>query len=978
MSRKTRKLIWSAPLVAVLAVVGALAMFAAQGTGSVFANPLPAAPEITSVEPADGDAGRTTLVVTWTPVAGASGYRIDGSDNGFVWETLVAEDDKHTANSYMETGLTSEDTRWYRVFAANDHGVGPVSSPDSGETDEKAMPGAVRNFTAMADGGNQINLAWDPPADNGGEKITGYEIQFYNTNTAVTNPDWVALTTNTNTDTTSFTTVTVADYMKNGGYEDKDSDDLSLDPGESRTYRVRAVNVDPTGTITEDDRSEDWAEATGMTQAAVNPGAPTGLTAVNTAAGTVQLYWFAPENDGGWDISHYVIQVRRNVSGADWEDLPDVPDAGDYAADAFDTGDIGTDESYNFRITAPGAQVHQAEFSNVPETYDADGDPTTTADNATPVGWLFRVLTETTDDGADDDATGAADNMIRRSTGNSEVASIRAVARPDAADDTLAAPAVSATPNSGATPPILAQKQQINLSIDVPDTATNVTTQNAYRIDVSDDAGITWKQLVRDTRFTGFGDHREYEHVGLPYDETMHYRVFAVGTNWRRNVGPASALVTGSTAASEAPGKVTGVMASSPDLMTIEASWSAPEENGGQPIVKYQYQYVVDDDDGRPDAGDWAQTGDEAPMPALTDNVYTDDAELMETIELMAANALTKDELYHIRVRAVNMEAGLRTDANDQTEGPWSDAASFSTGDPTPPNMVEGLTSQVATDTNGNDAGVLLLWNKPGDGPDVASYEIQRKIGDGEWEHPTDDAEESTAQRTSFTDPRHHMMDETLAYQVRAVNAAGESGWTMVDYPREPGTHTHVAASGTIPDQTVTVDATETVDASMYFSNNTGAMYEAMSDMPMYATAMADANTGVVTITGVAAGTATITVTATSGAVEATQMFEVMVTEAALGKPTGVMATVEVDATNPDVDVYNVKVDWMDGANADVHWIHLLDLSDWSKLRSERIPGSPSPMTHTFINVDPGTYLAIVESTLGADYDYAYKAVAVE
>ena len=33
MSRKTRKLIWSAPLVAVLAVVGALAMFAALSPG---------------------------------------------------------------------------------------------------------------------------------------------------------------------------------------------------------------------------------------------------------------------------------------------------------------------------------------------------------------------------------------------------------------------------------------------------------------------------------------------------------------------------------------------------------------------------------------------------------------------------------------------------------------------------------------------------------------------------------------------------------------------------------------------------------------------------------------------------------------------------------------------------------------------------------------------------------------------------------
>ena len=44
MSRKTRKLIWSAPLVAVLAVAGALAMFAALAPNVAFAAP-PTAPE---------------------------------------------------------------------------------------------------------------------------------------------------------------------------------------------------------------------------------------------------------------------------------------------------------------------------------------------------------------------------------------------------------------------------------------------------------------------------------------------------------------------------------------------------------------------------------------------------------------------------------------------------------------------------------------------------------------------------------------------------------------------------------------------------------------------------------------------------------------------------------------------------------------------------------------------------------------------
>ena len=78
--------------------------FCSAAPGSVFANPLPGAPTITSVEPADGDAGRTTLVVTWTPVDGASGYRIDkAASPGFVWETLVPEDASHTSTTYMTT-----------------------------------------------------------------------------------------------------------------------------------------------------------------------------------------------------------------------------------------------------------------------------------------------------------------------------------------------------------------------------------------------------------------------------------------------------------------------------------------------------------------------------------------------------------------------------------------------------------------------------------------------------------------------------------------------------------------------------------------------------------------------------------------------------------------------------------------------------------------------------------------------------------
>ena len=149
---------------------------------------------------------------------------------------------------------------------------------------------------------------------------------------------------------------------------------------------------------------------------------------------------------------------------------------------------------------------------------------------------------------------------------------------------------------------------------------------------------------------------------------------------------------------------------------------------------------------------------------------------------------------------------------------------------------------------------------------------------------------------TSPTSPEP-AADEVRMYRVAALDADAtteQSAWSnVVTYPAQM--HTHVAASGTIRDRTVTVDTMTTVDAAMYFSENTGATYAAMSDMPMYATVAVSGS--IVTITGVAEGTAMITVTATSGAVEATQEFMVTV-EAANTAPTmvGTIAAVTVKA----------------------------------------------------------------------------------
>ena len=400
MSRKTRKLMWSVPIVAVLAIVGALAMFTAQGPGSVFASPLPGVPMNVEANPASGNAGRTTLMLTWDAVADATGYRIDVSDDSFVWETLVTADDEHTANSYTDDTLTASDVRWYRVFAVNDHGEGPVSDPAEGMTNAKGKPGAVQNFTATAMGQREIKLSWDPPADNGGEKITGYEIQYYKVDGAqATDAAWFGLLSDgTGTDETGavpYLVVTEADRMKNGGYADKDSATLSLDPGDMRRYRIRALNADdPTTGVTADDRTDaeapgttdGWVRAQATTGAATAPTPPTGLTAVNTAAGEIALYWFAPElmDNGGWPVTDYLIQVRR--VGADWPDIPDTNDELKVLTDNAKAAGTITAAGENFRV--PVGETYseiQKTFASVPAAWDHDEDGGTTPE--VPCGW---------------------------------------------------------------------------------------------------------------------------------------------------------------------------------------------------------------------------------------------------------------------------------------------------------------------------------------------------------------------------------------------------------------------------------------------------------------------------------------------------------------------------------------------------------------------------------------------------------------
>ena len=70
MSRKTRKLMWSVPLIAAVAVIGALAAFMTLGTGSLSADGAPGA-----VTGLTGSAdGRSAIDINWTAPSNGTGH----------------------------------------------------------------------------------------------------------------------------------------------------------------------------------------------------------------------------------------------------------------------------------------------------------------------------------------------------------------------------------------------------------------------------------------------------------------------------------------------------------------------------------------------------------------------------------------------------------------------------------------------------------------------------------------------------------------------------------------------------------------------------------------------------------------------------------------------------------------------------------------------------------------------------------------
>ncbi len=959
MSRKTRKLIWSAPLVAVLAVAVALAIFAALGPSQAQADHelLPSAPTNLQATPADGNAGRTELVVTWTaPERGpVTGYRIDYSLDNIEYKELVANSES-TATTYPHTGLTPGTMYVYRVFAINSAGTGLVSDTYSSMTDGAAdMPDDVIGLTAARatttpEKWSEINLNWTEPY-GGGSEITGYCIEIVDDEIAWPDNTAGCRAATVPTADTAFVAATTAGVILTGNTMTTYTDD-GLGAGERRYYRVFAI----TGEDTERSLSEMPSnEADAMTDDAVKPDAPTGLKAAKSSDNaTVNLYWYWPASDGGEDIVDFRVEVTTNRNS--WPKATEAltaDAANNITANSFVGGDL----------TATGSDANDDGVLGPVTADTASADDASAAQQATHTHLVpatamrktlyYRVSTQTA-------AGRSVHSNIASVTvngGTNPVAPTftdeNVTAGDGKIDLTWSAMDYDHDEDGGTTPevPYPASGYRIDYAEGKADTATNDE--------------LMWKPLWGNTGFTD----TEFTHEPLKPATRAYYRIFTIGSN--QVISIATGPISDTTNEAGALGKVRNLRAMADDTTKITVTWDTPQNLGVNEIDHYNVQMAM-----RGDVPDF--TGFDDSNTKTTDGP---EASFMHT-------KLSPNQTWLYRVAAV--AKGRTTDLTEAEYTSWVNATTPAAGKPEAPVGLVAEDARDSSQTAPGDRGVLLIWNEPKGpvGSVVTKYEVQRMVMGEDSNFKALMALEATLTadggilvpaRTSFTDDDEPELDndEVRHYRVRAVSNSDVDGeWATVRFPADRMHNNAPMAGAAIDPQTVEVGATVMVQSTITDTDTGDTLtWDAVSNMEMYATADVD-NMGMVTITGVAPGSATVTVTATDGDdATATQTIAVTVTAAALGAPSNVMATVD----RPDPGESDVTVTWTDGENADVHHVVLIS-DDFRTIVPDRIEGVPSDMEYTFRDVAPGRYIVAVRSTApnGDASPYVFDIVTVE
>ena len=521
--------------------------------------------------------GTSRINLSWTAPrndGGASviGYRIEVSANGGTTWSIFRSNTGSVATTFSHTGLGPGARRDYRISAVNTAGVGMPSTVARATTDA-VVAGAPRSLVARADGSSAIALSWDAPTSDGGARITGYRIEASRNR----NSGWTIVRANTQSSATT--------YRHTG-----------LLAGSTWYYRVSAINgrgVGPASSV-----------AIATTDATV-PGQPRTLRAAGTSPNAIELRWDAPASDGGAAIAGYRIEVATGAGGP-WVAL--VPNSGSTATTYTHTG-LPPATTRFYRVSAVnsagfGQPAGPVNATTLPDLPAAPTRLTATARGTSQINLSWAAPTydggsritgyriEVSADG------GSTWRILRRNTGSAgtnfshtnlqpattrhyRVSAIN-VAGVGGASNVAAATTEAIVPNA---PRNLAARANGTSQIDLswqPPTDDGGAQVTGYRVEVSDDGGATWENLVSNTRST----RTTYAHTRLAPATTRHYRVSAIN----RIGGSRASSIASATTDATVPDAPTGLVATATAPTQIDLAWVAPAYDGGAPITGYRIE----------------------------------------------------------------------------------------------------------------------------------------------------------------------------------------------------------------------------------------------------------------------------------------------------------------------------------------------------------------------------------------------------
>ena len=610
-----------------------------------------------------------------------------------------------TQTSVSVSGLRPNQRYTLQVRAVNAEGT---SDPTAAVTErtERVAPDAPTGLSVAVTSTTAV-LTWTAPASNGGSAITRYEYRYTEGKSA--GGTW----TTTGGTGTTFTIT-------------------GLDRNTEYTFQVRAVNA-----IGNSDPSNTDTETTPQTDVS----APQTFKVVPTAT-TAVLTWTAPAQTEGATITAYQYRyVAGDAISGDWT-------SAGTALTATVTGlDKGTEYAFQVRaVIAAGAGIASGVVTATTET-TVPGAPTglaaTPAQKTVALSWTAPK---------DDGGTPITDYEYRIGTGNwisiggtgtrhtvtgltgntTYRFQVRAVnakgeSSPGSLTNVKTTPVVPAVPGAVTltTTPTTA-----TLGWTAPtDTGGTAIIRYAYRYR---EGSKTW------SRWTSAGTALTATLTGLKKGTAYSVEVRAVNAIGESPV--ATATATTKTTAPTAPRNLrTRTLGTS-----VELSWTAPADNGGTAILRYEYRYRETVD------GTWR-------------NWATVGRSLSRTVSRLQAKTR-----YTFQVRAVNTIG----------ESPAATASALTSQ--TLPTAPTAVTVVVLSGTT-----ALLTWKSPGD---VTGFQVNWAAGSSvgsNWRS-------GRGTQTSYVVTGLNRQTQ-YAFSVRGVNRAGEGARSQIKTATTPVASPHNA-----------------------------------------------------------------------------------------------------------------------------------------------------------------------------------------